>query len=69
MLNSNGFLIQPKDSSSLEKAMERFIIDPKLIDVFSKKSYEHVKNNYSIAKMAQAYLSLMKKIPTAKSKV
>ena len=46
--------------------MERFIIDPKLIDVFSKKSYEHVKNNYSIAKMAQAYLSLMKKIPTAK---
>tara|TARA_B100001109_G_C18855801_1_gene471568 strand:- start:1337 stop:2479 length:1143 start_codon:yes stop_codon:yes gene_type:complete len=59
--NSNGFLIQPKDSSSLEKAMERFIIDPKLIDVFSKKSYEHVKNNYSIAKMAQAYLSLMKK--------
>ena len=59
--NSNGFLIQPKDSSSLEKAMESFIIDPKLIDAFSKKSYEHVKNNYSIAKMAQAYLSLMKK--------
>lgn len=59
--NNNGFLVKPRDSLALAHAMEKFILDPSLIDGFSKNSYEHVKLNYSPKKMAAAYIALINK--------
>ena len=60
-INNNGFLVQPRDSFSLAKAMELFIKDPNLISDFSKNSIEHIKKNYSIEIMTTAYLELINK--------
>jgi len=60
-INNNGFLVQPRDSLSLAKAMELFLKDPNLISDFSKNSIEHIKKNYSIEIMATAYLELINK--------
>ena len=60
-INNNGFLVQPRDSFSLAKAMELFLKDPNLISDFSKNSIEHIKKNYSIEIMTAAYLELINK--------
>ena len=58
-INNNGYLVQPRDSIGLAKAMERFIKDPALILDFSKNSREHIRINYSIEKMVAVYLDLI----------
>jgi glycosyltransferase involved in cell wall biosynthesis len=60
-INNNGFLVKPRDSFSLAKAMELFLKDPNLISDFSKNSIEHIKKNYSIEIMTAAYLELINK--------
>ena len=60
-INNNGFLVKPRDSFSLAKAMELFLKNPNLISDFSKNSIEHIKKNYSIEIMATAYLELINK--------
>jgi glycosyltransferase involved in cell wall biosynthesis len=59
--NDNGFLVKPRDSLNLAYAMEQFLLNPSLINGFSRNSYEHIKLNYSSKKMAEAYLDLMTK--------
>jgi len=57
--NNNGFVFKAGDSKDLLRAMRYFIEDPGLVKKFSQQSSEHIKQNYSITLMRDAYLKVI----------
>ncbi len=62
--NNNGFLVKPKDASSLAKTITILLDDDKLRIKLGKNGYEKVKNNYSweivVKKIEDIYRNLVK---------
>jgi glycosyltransferase involved in cell wall biosynthesis len=58
-IENNGYVVKVNDSNSLRKAIETFIIDPSIIKKFSNNSLEHIKKNYSLEVVAEAYTKLI----------
>ena len=58
-IENNGYVVKVNDSNSLRKAIETFIIDPSIIEKFSNNSMEHIKKNYSLEVVAEAYTKLI----------
>lgn len=44
----NGFLVPPRDTSVLEHAMERFILEPQLIQTMGRASLELARTKYDV---------------------
>jgi len=61
--NNNGFLVKPKDASSLAKTITILLDDDKLRIKLGRNGYEKVKNNYSweiiVKKIENVYKSLI----------
>ena len=57
--NNNGFVFKVGDSEDLSRAMRYFIEAPELVKKFSQQSSEHIKQNYSIPLMRDAYLKII----------
>ena len=58
-IENNGYVVKVNDSNSLKEAMEAFIIDPSIIEKLSINSRKHVKKNYSLEVVAEAYTKLI----------
>lgn len=62
--NNNGFLVKPKDASSLAKTITILLDDDKLRIKLGRNGYEKVKNNYSweivVRKIEDIYRNLFK---------
>lgn len=57
--DNNGFIVTPKDSSSIEKHLKLLLSDYNTRIIYGKISYEIVKSNYSIEAMKNKYLELI----------
>ena len=59
----NGFLVKPKDSKSLAKAIEKLVSNQRLINKFGKNGRNHVIKNFAnelvIKKFREVYKSLL----------
>lgn len=55
----NGFLIPPKDSHALARAMEKFIKEPRLIEKMGLKSREYASKKYNVHEVNQVMLEAM----------
>ena len=55
----NGFLVPPRDVSSLKKAMERFILQPELLDIMGRRSREIAVDKYDVHKVKAVMLRTM----------
>ena len=55
----NGFLVDPKSSSHLVDAMEKFVLKRDLINRFGKNSFLLAKEHFSIELIAEKYLKLL----------
>lgn len=44
----NGYLVEPRDVSSLEQALERFLLEPSLISSMGAASYELAKSKFDV---------------------
>ena len=59
----NGFLVKPKDSKSLAKAIEKLVSNQKLIEKFGKNGRNHVLKNFAnelvCKKFREVYKSLL----------
>ena len=60
----NGFLVKPKDSKSLAKAIEKLVFNQRLIDKFGRNGRSHVIKNFAnelvSKKFSEVYQSLLK---------
>ena len=57
--NKNGFLIPPRDSFALAKAMERFIQNPSLIQTMGIESRKIAKEKYDVHKVNKIIMNAM----------
>lgn len=55
----NGFLIAPRDASALEKAMERFILDPGLIAPMAAASLKLARRKYDVNSVNAQILAVL----------
>ena len=55
----NGFLVSIKDSYALEKAMEKFIINPELVNRMGIKSRKIAEEKYDVRKVNQVMINAM----------
>ncbi|HDY69132.1 MAG TPA: glycosyltransferase family 1 protein [Candidatus Scalindua sp.] len=55
----NGFLIPIKDAVALAKAMERFILNPELIELMGRSSREMAKQKYDVNKVNAVVMKTM----------
>ena len=55
----NGFLVPMKDAIALEKAMERFILHPELIQEFGKASRKIAEDKYDVNKVNKVIIEAM----------
>lgn len=55
----NGFLVPAKDVAALEKAMERFILNPELIPEFGLASRRIAEERYDVHKVNQVIMEAM----------
>ena len=60
----NGFLVEPNDSKSLAKAIEKLVFNQELMDKFGKNGRSHVIKNFAnehvSKKFGEVYQSLLK---------
>ena len=54
----NGYLVKPKDSTSLAKAIEKLIFNQRLIDKFGKNGRDHVVKNFENKLVAKKFREL-----------
>ena len=43
----NGLLVQPKDSRSIELALQQILLDRSLVEKLGKKAYQFARDNFS----------------------
>ena len=55
----NGFLIPPKDTHALARAMEKFIKEPRLIEKMGLKSRELASKKYNVHEVNRVMLEAM----------
>lgn len=55
----NGFVIPPKDSAGLSKAMERFMIEPSLVDQMGRHSRRMAEERFDVHKLNRDSLKWM----------
>lgn len=55
----NGFLVKPGDANSLVEAMEKFILNPRLINEMGQRSKERAIDKYDIHKVNKFMLSII----------
>ena len=55
----NGFLVPVKDSASLAEAMEKFILNPKLVFAMGEKSRQMAEEKYDVHKVNRTILQAM----------
>jgi glycosyltransferase involved in cell wall biosynthesis len=55
----NGFLVPPRDSATLEQAMERFILDPTLAPRMGAASLEIARTKYDVNKVNAVIMKAM----------
>ena len=60
--NFNGFLVQPKDSESLSKSIQKLLYNPNLIRKFGKNSREIVIKQFSDQIISSEFLKLYKRV-------
>ncbi len=53
----NGFLVQPRDVATLVTAMERFLLDPALVERMGTASLELARNKYDVVLVNDAMLA------------
>ena len=51
----SGLLVKPKDHASLSNSIAMFLLDRDKAATFAMRSYEFVRNNFTIVNMAKAY--------------
>ena len=56
----NGFMVQPKDVPSLSVAMERYILEPNLIEEMGRKGRELVEVKYDVHKVNLEMLRIVR---------
>lgn len=61
----NGFLVTPKDSSSIENHLKIILSNYSTRIKYGKNSYKIVKENYSVEAMKNNYLTLIKELTHA----
>ena len=59
MDGDNGFLVPVKDAKALAAAMEKFILNPELIDKMGKRSSEIAKEKYDVHKVNKVIMKAM----------
>ena len=57
--NENGFLVEPKSTTSLVDAICKFTENPEIIERMGKKSYEIVKERFSNDIIFKKYAELL----------
>lgn len=60
--NVNGYLVEKENSQSLKLAMEKFIQQPELIEIFGQKSREIVEELFDEQKVIQKQIELFAKL-------
>jgi glycosyltransferase involved in cell wall biosynthesis len=53
----NGFLVPPRDAAALEEAMERFIVDPSLIQPMGARSRRMAEDIFDVRRVNEAVLA------------
>jgi glycosyltransferase involved in cell wall biosynthesis len=55
----NGFLVPPRDAIALEAAMERFILNPRLIETMGRASLALARSKYDVNRVNAQILSVL----------
>lgn len=58
----SGLLVKPKDHASLSNSIAMFLLDRDKAATFAMRSYEFVRNNFTIENMAKAYADTYKNL-------
>lgn len=56
----NGYIVPPKDAAALEKAMLKFVEDPKLIEKMGQNSLRICREKYEVGKVNAEMMKVMK---------
>ncbi|MEM3658276.1 MAG: glycosyltransferase [Candidatus Hadarchaeum sp.] len=59
ILGVNGFLVPPRDVETLASAMERFVLEPELIERMGRESRRIAEERFDVHKINQALIVAM----------
>ena len=54
----NGLLVEPKDPGGLRDAIHKLLYDTELRQKLAKNGSRHIRDNFSLERMTQAYLEI-----------